>query len=248
MKINPIKTSIVRPGDKLFDIFDQFISTLTEGSILAVTSKIVSICEGSVLSRQHNEKDLLTAREADYYLPTKNAGFGTTLTIKNNILIPNAGIDESNGGGNYILWPKNPQKSANQIRRYLVKRFRLERVGVIITDSKTTPLRWGTTGIALAYSGFCPLNNYIGKPDLDGREMMATKASLVDGLAAAAVLVMGEGSEQTPMAMMENLPFVKFVSADPNKKELESLNIEAKDDLYGELLNSVSWQTGGKKR
>ena len=168
------------------------------------------------------------------------------MTLKNNILIPNAGIDESNGSGNYILWPANPQRSANQIRRYLGKRFGLMEIGVIVTDSKTTPLRWGTTGISLAYSGIRPLNNYIGKPDIDGRKMEATKANIIDGLAAAAVLVIGEGREQTPMAMLEDIPFVNFISRNPPKRELDSLNIDIEDDLYGELLNSVSWQKGGK--
>ncbi len=244
MKIKPIKTSVVRPGDKLCEILDQFIPNIPEGSVLAITSKIISICEGSVVPRQHSEKDFLIAEEADWYLPTKNEGYGTILTIKNNILIPNAGIDESNGGGNYILWPVNPQQSANQIRKYLAERFKLNKVGVIITDSKTTPLRWGTTGIALAYSGFQPLRDYIGQNDLDGRKMIATKANIADGLAAAAVLVMGEGREQTPMATIENLKFVKFTSIEPSRKKLKNLNIKMEDDLYGELLSSVIWQKG----
>ena len=31
-----------------------------------------------------------------------------TLTIKQGMLIPTAGIDESNGDGYYILWPRDP--------------------------------------------------------------------------------------------------------------------------------------------
>ena len=49
----------------------------------------------------------------------------------------------------------------------------LKKVGVIITDSKTTPLRWGTSGVAISYSGFSPLKNYIGSPDIFGKEMPA---------------------------------------------------------------------------
>ena len=32
-----------------------------------------------------------------------------------------AGIDESNGDGNYVLWPKDLQNSANTIRDILLK-------------------------------------------------------------------------------------------------------------------------------
>ena len=128
--------------------------------------------------------------------------YGIDLTIKNNILIPNAGIDESNGAGYFILWPKDPYKSARQIHQYLKKRFKIKNIGIIITDSKTTPLRWGTTGTSLAHYGFLALNNYIGREDIFGRKLRFTRANIADGLAAAAVCAMGEGSEQTPLCLI----------------------------------------------
>src|SRR6266508_2193439 len=69
-----------------------------------------------------------------------------------------------------------------------------------ITDSKTAPLRVGVTGVTLAYSGFQALNDYVGTKDLFGRAWRMIKVNVVDALATAAVLVMGEGSEQTPLA------------------------------------------------
>lgn len=216
---------------------------MPENSVLAITSKIVSICEGNVVKNDGKIlKNDLAKKEADLYLPPTESKYNYCLTIKKNILLPTAGIDESNGNGCFILWPKDPQKTVNAIRKYLIKRFGLNNVGVMITDSKTTPLRWGTTGVCVAHSGFSASNDYIGKPDIFGVKMRATKANIADALADSAVLCMGEGSEQTPMALISDLPFVKFKKNNPTKKELSEICIGMEDDLYAPLLKSVRWR------
>ena len=63
------------------------------------------------------------------------------LTMKNNILIPTAGIDESNGKGYYILWPKDPYQSAKKIYNFIKQEFKLNNFGIIISDSHCVPLR-----------------------------------------------------------------------------------------------------------
>jgi len=68
----------------------------------------------------------------------------------------------------------------------------------------------------------------------------------MDGLAAAAVLVMGESNEQTPLAVIEDMPFVKFQARDPSKKELEELKITIQEDLYAPLLKAVKWKKGNR--
>lgn len=245
MKIQTIRTHKITIQDHdLCAILDQYISSWTEGSILAVTSKIVSICQGRVVKIEEANKRTLIEQEAEYYLPPEASKYHITLTIKNNLLIPTAGIDESNGNGYYILWPSNPQQTANQIRAYLRQRFACSHVGVIITDSKTTPLRWGVTGVAIAHSGFRALNNYVGTPDIFGRMLRITKVNVMDALAAAAVLVMGEGNEQTPLAIIEDLPFVAFQDHDPSIEELHQLRIAHEDDLYAPLLQAVTWHKG----
>lgn len=242
MKVEGIRTHKVIPGDNIFKLLDMYLSGSLDNTVLAVTSKIISICEGRIVKIKGADKDKLVIEESDLYLGSANKKYGAILTIKNNLLIPNSGIDESNGDGHYILWPKEPQKSANLIRAYVMKKYDIHNFGVIITDSKTTPLRWGTTGVAIAYSGIKPLRNYIGKKDIFRRKMIATKANLYDALAAAAVLVMGEGSEQTPMALISDLNFVKFCQKNPTKKELDELRIKVRDDLYGEILSGVQWK------
>ncbi len=247
MKITAIKTEKIVPDKKnLFSILDQYIEGFREKSILAVTSKIVSICEGRAVPIAIADKQKLIEEEADLFLPPEENKYNITLAVKNNILAPSAGIDESNANGHLVLWPADPQKSANEIRKYLMRRFNVKRAGVIITDSKTTPLRWGTTGVAIAHSGFSALKNYIGRQDLFGRKLIVTKANMMDALAVAAVLVMGEGNEQTPIAVIEDIPFIKFQSRNPTKKELLDLQINIEEDLYAPILKSAKWRKGGK--
>src|SRR3989344_1597668 len=245
MKITPLKTrKISRDDDNLFELLDKYIKRLNEKSIVAVTSKIVSICERSVIKIGQEDKINLIKQEAEYFIPAEKNKYKITLTIKRGMLVPTAGIDESNGNGYYILWPKNPQNTANRIREYLKKKFKLKKFGVIITDSKTAPLRWGTSGFTLAHSGFRALNDYIGKPDIFGRPLRVTKANILDGLAASAVICMGEGKEQTPLAIIEDLAFVRFQERNPTEKEIKELKILLTDDLYAPLLNSVKWTKG----
>lgn len=245
MKVTPVKTYKITQKDKdIFRILDRYIKTLSEKSVVAVTSKIISICEGRMVKIGDVTKDKLVEKEAELYLPRHMSKYDFCISIKHNIFTASAGIDESNGNGYYILWPKDPQKSANRIRKWLKVRFNLKRVGIIITDSKTTPLRWGVTGVALAHSGFEALNSYIGKPDIFGRKLQAEKLNVADSLAASAVGVMGEGNEQTPIAIIEDLSFVNFQSRNPTEKELENLTISIEDDLYAPLIKSVAWKKG----
>jgi F420-0:gamma-glutamyl ligase len=218
---------------------------MPERSILAVTSKIVSLCEGNAVSQGEITKDALVKREATHYIDPRRSRWGITLTVTRNILIPSAGIDESNADGTFLLWPKNPQKTADTLRAHLARRFQRQKVGVIITDSTTTPLRRGTTGIALAHSGFDALKDYVGKKDLFGRPFKVSRLNVMNCLASAAVGVMGEGSERTPLALISEIPSVRFVQRNPSPSELAFLTIAPKDDLYAPLLKNAPWKRGG---
>ncbi|MEK7060812.1 MAG: coenzyme F420-0:L-glutamate ligase [Patescibacteria group bacterium] len=249
MNIQLIQTEpITTDSGDITNILDKSLSSFEEKSILVVTSKIVSISEGRVVKIGSIDKDTLIQNEAEYYLPHTKSKYDVTLTINHNMLVCTAGIDESNGNGYYILWPKDPQASANKIREYVVKRFGLTNIGIIITDSRSSPLRWGTTGVALSHSGFFALNNYIGEPDIFGRTLTMTKANVADGLAMGAVTVMGEGKEQTPLAVITDVPFVQFQSRNPNKEEIKNLRIDIADDVYAPLLTMADWKKGGKKK
>jgi putative folate metabolism gamma-glutamate ligase len=246
MLIKPVKTKKIIPGKDrdIFLILAKHLPKLKERSVVVITSKIIAICEGRFANPKKVKKDELVKKESAFYLPRQRNKYGFLLTVKNNTLIASAGIDESNAAGNLILWPKSPQKSANMVRAFLKKQLGLKNVGVIITDSKLTPLRRGTTGVCIAHSGFSALNDYRGKPDVFGRKLKLTQANVAEGLASSAVALMGEGKEQTPIVVIENIPFVEFQSKNPSKKELAYLRMGFEEDVYGKILASVKWQKG----
>lgn len=246
MYVTAIRTKPVHPGDSLTRLLDEFVPHLVERSVLAITSKIVSLCEGAVVKNDGSvDKHVLIKQEADGYLDLPlSQTYGVAITIKNHLLVANAGIDESNGNGYFILWPRNPFRSAATIWKYLRKMNHLNYLGIIITDSHVIPLQWGTRGRTLAWCGMEPLKNYIGTPDIFGINLHATKANIVDGLASAAVTVMGEGNEQTPLAAITDVPFVSFTDHPPTKEEIASLTINPADDIYAPILTSVRWKTG----
>lgn len=247
MIVTSIKTHKITSEDKdILEILDKYILALEENSVLAITSKIVSITEGSLAKMGDVDKEELVKKESESYLPKKSNKYNVIFTIKNNVIVASSGIDETNGDGFFVLWPNNPFEAANKIREFLRKKFKVKNLGIVITDSKTTPLRWGVTGFSLSYSGIKPVKNYIGDVDLFGRKFEYTKTSIIDGLAAAAVLVMGEGTEQTPLAVISDIPFVEFCENNPSPEEIVGLKIDIKDDLYAPLLMSADWQKGGK--
>jgi len=246
MIVRAVKTQKVLPNTcTLFELLDEFLSEVQENSIVAITSKVVSLCEGAVLSLDSIDKDELIRREADKFVVLPANDYNITFTVVKNTLMPNAGVDESNAAGVYVLWPRDPQATANAVRAYLCKRFGLKHAGVVITDSTARPLRWGMGGIAIAHSGFKEVRDYRGETDLFGREFAMETAAISGSLAAAAVLVMGEGAECTPLAVVEDVPFVEFQDRDPLPEELEALKISVDNDLYAPIWSTVPWKAGG---
>ena len=249
MIVRAIKTRVVTAKQlSLIDLLEESVNHLEDSSIVVITSKVVSLCEGAVVPIDSIDKSALIKQESQRYLGEAHAVYGHQFTITQDTLIPTAGIDESNGDGHYVLWPKQPQQTANEIVTYLKKRFGLTHVGIIISDSTCSPLRRGTNGVYLAHSGFKALKNYIGKPDLFGKEYQVSQAAIAGGLAAAAVLQMGEGTEQTPIAIIADVPFVEFQDRNPSDEELAELHITPEEDLFSPFLTAVQWETGDAAR
>ena len=252
MKVQAIKTRVMAPPkDDLEQVLLESINFIEENSILAIASKIVSIGEGNCIPKSEVEsKDDLIKRESGKYLERENTPGGYLLhTITNNILIGTAGIDESNANDHYILWPENPGESARRICLFLRDKFGVKNLGVVLTDSHTVPLRRGLVGLALAYWGFEPLKDYRGQEDLFGREMKVSQTNLPDSLAGAAVLNMGEGSEQTPLVLVTNIKGINYLDEDyMPKTEYSSFEVPLEEDLYKPFLSSVPWKDGGKSK
>ena len=207
---------------------------MREGSILAITSKVVSFCEGRILPKGKIDKETLVRQEADKVIQNDRAlDKRIVLTLKHNILLPSAGIDESNGNNTYVLYPNDCFASAKSVWTYLRTKYHLSQVGVLITDSRTMPLRRGVVGVALGWWGFGPLWSYIGLPDLNGVPLTMTCINVVDALATSAVYEMGEGDECTPLAIIEEASHVKF---DDGIHEEYEIKIPIEEDIYRPLL------------
>ncbi len=234
------------PKDDLVSFLKESFSGvgLQEGSVVVITSKIIAISQGRCIKigKDFVKPDLIK-QEADFYIDMdKISGKLSTLTIKDNILISSSGIDESNANGYYVLWPKKPFEAAKQIHDFIKKEYHIKNVGVIISDSHRVPLREGILGLGIAYHGFYPLRDYRGKKDIFGRPMKYSQTNIVDSLASAAVFMMGEGSEQMPIAIIEDIQNLEFTDKDFSKNDVLKTNMN--EDKYNYFLISNIWKKG----
>ncbi len=239
MLVNPIKTKIFKEGENLFNFITHYIKKLPEKSVVVITSKIVALAENrTAIIEDEKTREKLIRTESEFAMHTKY----TWLTIKDGMVMSSAGIDESNANGKIILLPKDSFKIANTLRKKIQKKYKVKNLGVLITDSRLMPLRSGVTGVALGYAGFKGIKSYIGTPDIFGRNFHFSRTDVADSLATAAVLVMGEGREQHPLAIINQAP-IKFCER-VNKKELR---IDIAEDMYMPLFSKMPKQKGGQK-
>ncbi len=226
MNVSAVKTSIFRSGQDLATFVTEHIQKIGDGSILAVTSKIVALSEGRVADPKDKEK--LIKQEATWIQKVLPKWW---LTARDGIVIVNAGIDESNSDGKLVLLPRDSYASAAALRKKLLAHYRVKNLGVVVTDSRIEPLRAGVTGVALGYAGFKGVRDYRGIADIFGKKMEVTQTNIADSLATAATLVMGEGSEQQPLAIITGAP-VEF----RDRVDRKELHIALKDDMYRNLF------------
>jgi len=214
---------VVRPKSAKFDIVSliekRLGGHLKDGDILVISSKFVAISEGRVVklgsvragkrakqlavgNRMDDRLCELVLRESDEIV----GGIpGFMLASKDGLLTPNAGIDKSNiMHGSVVLYPRRPELSAWRIREAL-KFSRGVSVGVVICDSRLSPTRRGTTGVAVASSGIEAVLDMRGRKDLFGNVLKVTSQGVADDLSSAAEILMGESDEATPIVLVRGL-------------------------------------------
>ena len=203
MDIQAIKTRVFREHEDLFRFVIEHLPRLKDQSVLVVTSKIVALGEGRTRPNTESGAKVRAIRaESDWAVKTKYVW----LTLKDEMFMASAGIDESNANGKLILLPKDSFRAAARLRTKLIRHYRIRHLGVIITDSRTIPLRAGVVGMAIGYAGLRGLRNYQAQRDIFGRKFRFTRVDMADSLAAAAVLLMGEGDERQPLAVVSHAP------------------------------------------
>jgi coenzyme F420-0:L-glutamate ligase/coenzyme F420-1:gamma-L-glutamate ligase len=222
MELIPIQMPLIQQGD---DIVASFLDALhgkgldlADGDVVAFADKIAAISEGRVIDLDHvapsDEAKALAERYAlepafvEVVLQEADEVFGgvarALLTVKNEVLIANAGMDHKNAPPHSAtLWPSKPNETAATLRGK-VERATGKRVGVLLVDSHVAPMRMGTLGFALGIAGFRPVKDCRGMKDLYGKPLLITRMNVADDLAAAAHLIMGETTERIACVLLRH--------------------------------------------
>ena len=134
---------------------------------------------------------------------------------KLGLVCANAGIDQSNvdhkDGECALLLPENPDASASRLRAEL-EAASGKRLAVVICDSVNRPWRLGTIAMSIGSAGISPLDDRRGQTDTFGRTLAVTMSNIVDSVATAAGLVMGETTENIPAVIVRGISLSDTVS------------------------------------
>lgn len=194
---------------------------LENGDVVVVAQSVVSKSEGRVvdlreikpsqralnlakqLGKDPREVEVIL-REAKEIVRLKHVLIART---GHGFVCANAGVDRSNVDPEHVtLLPVDPDASAERIQN-TIKRNTGAGVAVIVSDTQGRPFRRGTIGFAIGVAGIVPLQDLRGRRDLYGRELRVTIAAVADALAAAAVSVMGEAGEGTPVVVIRGAAY-----------------------------------------
>ncbi|MDG6937656.1 MAG: coenzyme F420-0:L-glutamate ligase [Nitrososphaerota archaeon] len=220
LSLRPVRVTAKGAKFDLIALIEEEVGAeLRDGDVLVISSKFVAMSEGRVVSlggvnpgararalaaEHHMDPRIceLVLRESDRVI----GGIpGFLLASKEGLLTPNAGIDKSNvRHGAVILYPRRPEAAARTIREALMF-SRGVSVGVVICDSRLSPTRRGTTGVAVGSSGIEAVQDMRGRRDLFGNVLKVTSQAVADDLSSAAEVLMGESDEATPMVLVRGL-------------------------------------------
>ncbi len=254
MEVYPLKSSLILPGDSLIGRVEKALTRarirLRNRDIVAVASKVVALSEGRTrqlssvkaqptavkLGRKYSMSPEFAQVVVDEAEEIYGGVPGALLTLKNGHAVANAGVDQKNAPiGWVVLWPVDPEASARRLQEALRERTG-KRLGVVIVDSRVTPLRLGTVGLSIGSAGFRRVRDFRGKPDLYGRRARITLQAMSDGVAGAAQLLMGEAKEAVPFVLVRGAP-VEFDEGHRGRSE----KMRLKDCLY---MAQISRQSG----
>ena len=235
----------VLPGD---DLAEKLAAALKHqkvkpqsGDIVVLKHKIVSKAEGRLVrldsinvspaARAWSRRAGTDARVIELALSEckrvvrKKKGVLITET-QHGFVCANSGVDVSNvdGGESAVLLPKDPDRSAANMRTKLKRRFR-SNIAVIISDSFGRPWREGLTEVAIGVSGMKSIVDYRGQRDPHGYPLHASYEAVADEVACAAGLVCGK-LNRTPVCIVRGFAFQS------GKGSARELIRPAKNDLF----------------
>ena len=215
----------IQPGDdlaqKFCDALNRECIEPASSDVLVVAQKVVSKSEGrfvdldtvqvsdraralSTITRKDPRIVELALAESSQVLRAK----ADVLIVRHRLgfVMANAGIDRSNvpGPNRVLLLPKDPDESAGRLKQGIGGLLG-KSPAIIVSDSFGRPWRKGVTNVALGAAGLPALIDRRGQADRNGRRLEMTEVAFADLVACAAGLVMGEGSEGIPAAIVRGL-------------------------------------------
>ena len=239
---------MVKSGDNLAEIIVKTAEKngveIEDGDIIVVSQKIVSKAEGRIV-RLSNATPSVEAEELaeetgrdprllEFVLRETNHVVKASREVvivedKRGLVCINAGIDKSNvkGKDRYSLLPENPDESARKIRNEIMALTR-KKVAVIICDTYSRPFRKGQVEFAIGIAGLKPFKDYRGQMDLFGNLLKVKNVAIADEIACAAELVMGQGREAIPVAIVKNVERAEL----NEKSTVKDLFISSQEDLF----------------
>ncbi|MEM3357133.1 MAG: coenzyme F420-0:L-glutamate ligase, partial [Candidatus Bathyarchaeia archaeon] len=218
---------LIKEGDNIAELICSAAreqnTPIQDRDVIVITHVAVSKAEGNIVnidaiepSEQAKEIAQKTGKEPalveTILRETKEIvrlGPNSIITeTKNGMVCANAGVDRSNveGERNVALLPKNPDASAQKIRRE-IKRLTGCDVAVIISDTHGRPFRMGEINVAIGVAGIRPLRDRRGEKDLFGYVLRVKRTAVADELASAAELVIGQANEGIPAAIIRGYKY-----------------------------------------
>ena len=222
---------------------------LEDGDVIVIAQKIISKAEKRIInlkevvpSERSKEIAEMTGKSPKFVemiLRETNRILKVTRDIflvedKRGLVCINAGIDKSNvkGRENFALLPKNPDESARNCRSE-IRKLTGKDVAVIVCDTYSRPFRRGQVNFAIGIAGIKPFKDYRTKKDLFGQILKVKNVAVVDEIAAAAELVMGQAQEATPVIILKGLSDVVELCEECSISEL---HISSEEDLFKNTL------------
>ncbi|MEM3769646.1 MAG: coenzyme F420-0:L-glutamate ligase [Candidatus Bathyarchaeia archaeon] len=243
----------INPGDNVAQIIVETAVKnglkIEDGDIIVIAQKIFSKAEGRIV----NLKEVVPSEEAkEIARKTGKSSKFVELVLRETkevikasseillvedvrgLVCINAGIDKSNikGESNFTLLPEDPDASAEKCRKE-IRRLTGKDVAIIICDTYSRPFRRGQVNFAIGLAGIKPFKDYRGKRDLYGYVLKVKNVAVVDEIAAAAELLMGQAEEAMPVVILKGLKGIVEFSEKSSAKELK---IEKDEDLFREAL------------
>src|SRR2546422_3650982 len=239
---------LIRPGDNLAQLLveaaERVKAGIRKGDVVVVGQKAVSKSEGRLVDIDHVKPsrkalDLAerTGRRAGFVEIVLQGSKRVVRADKTCLIVTtkqgwtclNGGVDKSNVKGpvTYALLPTNPDASARRLRSR-IRKLTGHNVGVIICDTHSRPFRLGQVEETIGLAGLSPFVDYRGEKDLFGYQLRFKNRAIADELASAAELVMGQGREKIPAALVRGMKRVKF----QDRARSSRLVVSRQEDLF----------------